>query len=222
MSSAVEAPADRFQRQAGLVPHDRLVEVAPTVIGVGAVGRQVALQLASIGVPRLQIFDFDIVEETNITTQGYHCDELTQPKVEATSREIHRIDHNIDLVAINDRFKPKYEVGNAVFICVDSISAREAIWRSLKDKVDFWVDARMLGETIRVLTSQPRIESQAYASTLFTQAEAHAGACTSRSTVYAANIAASLMIHQFTRWLRDIPTDNDVMLNLLSSEMTVE
>lgn len=42
-----------------------------TVIGVGAVGRQVALQLAAMGVSRFQLFDFDIVEPTNINFQGY-------------------------------------------------------------------------------------------------------------------------------------------------------
>jgi len=30
-----------------------------------------------------------------------------------------------------------------------------------------------------------------------------------------------MMVHQFTRWLRDIPTDCDTTLNLLSGELTV-
>ena len=46
---------DRFVRQAELVPADKLGEVTATVIGVGAIGRQVALQLASIGVRRLRL-----------------------------------------------------------------------------------------------------------------------------------------------------------------------
>jgi tRNA A37 threonylcarbamoyladenosine dehydratase len=58
----------RFSRQADLVPHDRLASVVATVIGVGAVGRQVALQLAAIGTPRIQLIDFDVVDATNITT----------------------------------------------------------------------------------------------------------------------------------------------------------
>ena len=53
---------DRFQRQEDLVPRDRLADIKATVIGVGAIGRQVSLQLAAIGVPRLQIVDFDVVD----------------------------------------------------------------------------------------------------------------------------------------------------------------
>ena len=58
--SPIEA---RFERQSQLVPMDRLTEVTSTVIGVGAIGRQVALQLASIGTPRIQLIDFDKVDE---------------------------------------------------------------------------------------------------------------------------------------------------------------
>jgi molybdopterin-synthase adenylyltransferase len=56
---------------------------------------------------------------------------------------------------------------------------------------------------------------------LFSQTEAQAGRCTSRSTIYAASIAAGLMVHQFTRWLRGIPTDRDTSLNLLAGEWAV-
>ncbi|MCI0361809.1 MAG: ThiF family adenylyltransferase, partial [Planctomycetaceae bacterium] len=62
--------APRFERQAALVPRDMLAAMSVTVIGVGAIGRQVAIQLAGLGVPRLQLIDFDQVEPTNITTQG--------------------------------------------------------------------------------------------------------------------------------------------------------
>jgi hypothetical protein len=37
----------RFSRQADLVPQDRLASIQATVIGVGAIGRQMALQLAA-------------------------------------------------------------------------------------------------------------------------------------------------------------------------------
>jgi len=52
----------RLIRQSDLVPERRLTEVSATVIGVGAIGRQVALQLASLGVPSIQLIDFDLVE----------------------------------------------------------------------------------------------------------------------------------------------------------------
>jgi tRNA A37 threonylcarbamoyladenosine dehydratase len=39
------------------------------VIGVGPIGRQVALQLTALGVPELQLIDPDSVTLTNITSK---------------------------------------------------------------------------------------------------------------------------------------------------------
>jgi molybdopterin-synthase adenylyltransferase len=77
----------------------------------------------------------------------------------------------------------------------------------------------MLGEVIRVLTAVDCAGRDRYASTLFPQAEAQVGQCTSRSTIYAAAVAAGLMVHQFSRWLRKLPADADATLNLLAGEL---
>src|SRR4051812_20557705 len=75
-----EISEDRFVRQRELVPSERLAELVVTVIGVGAIGRQVALQLAAIGVRTLQLVDFDAVDLSNVTTQGYSREDIGQPK----------------------------------------------------------------------------------------------------------------------------------------------
>ena len=86
---------DRFARQHDLVPLDRLAQITPTVIGVGAIGRQVALQLAAIGVRRLELVDFDRVEMTNVTTQGYLAGDVGQLKVDSTRQAVEQIDPTI-------------------------------------------------------------------------------------------------------------------------------
>jgi hypothetical protein len=45
---------DRYSRQQDIVPAERIADCKATVIGVGAIGRQVALQLAAMGVPCLR------------------------------------------------------------------------------------------------------------------------------------------------------------------------
>jgi sulfur carrier protein ThiS adenylyltransferase len=211
---------NRFVRQQELVPRERLASLQTTVIGVGAVGRQVAVQLAAIGVPRIQLMDFDTVDLTNVTTQGFFAEEVGMPKVDAVTDTIMGLDQSIRVETIQDRYRAKHQIGNAVFCCVDSISARTAIWRSASRRCQFWVDGRMLGEVIRVLAASEATGRDHYPTTLFHQSEAQPGRCTARSTIYAANIAAGLMLHQFTRWLRNLPLDVDITLNLLSSEMT--
>ena len=79
----------------------------------------------------------------------------------------------------------------------------------------------MLGEVIRALTATEPVSRRHYATPLFAQSEAQTGSCTSRSTIYAASMAAGLMLHQFTRWLRGAPVDQDILLNLASGEWIV-
>ena len=148
-------PRARLIRQRDLVPEEKLNDTPITIIGVGAIGRQVAIQLACMGARKLQLIDFDTVDETNFTTQGYLPAQIGRPKVEALRDSICEIDNEIAVELINDRYRPKYNVGQAVFCCVDSISARAAIWRSVQDSIQFWCDGRMLGETIRVLRILP-------------------------------------------------------------------
>lgn len=213
--------SDRFVRQQDLVPAQRLQTLTVTVIGVGAIGRQVALQLAAMGVPRLQLIDFDVVELTNVTTQAYYCRDIGIPKVSATAQVIHQIDPMITVTTILDRYRPRHEIGSAVFCCVDSIETRAAIWRSVRNTCEFWCDGRMLGEVLRVLTAAGDMGRDHYPTTLFEPAEAQPGRCTARSTIYTANLAAGLMLHKFTRWLRGIAVERDLTLNLLAGELTV-
>ena len=212
---------DRFVRQADLIPRERLERLSATVIGVGAIGRQVALQLAAIGIPRLQLIDFDSVDATNITTQGYLHADLGLQKVEALRQSIAQVDAEIDVTVVLDRYRPRQTVGDGLFCCVDSISARQVIWRSTGSSCAFWCDGRMLGETMRVLTATDKCGRDHYPTTLFDQADAQVGSCTSRSTIYTAHIAAGLMLHQFARWLRGQPTDPDLSFNLLASELAL-
>jgi hypothetical protein len=191
------------------------------VIGVGAIGRQVALQLAAIGTQRIQLIDFDQVEATNVTTQGYLAADVGQSKVLATAAALRQIEPAVNVQVVEDRYRPKSPLGEAVFCCVDSISARAAIWRSAGNRCQFWADGRMLGEVIRVLAASDATGFTRYADTLFPQADAQRGNCTSRSTIYTASIAAGIMVHQFTRWLRGIPVDFDTTLNLLAGEWAV-
>ena len=214
------SPPDRFERQKGLVATEDLKNASATVIGVGAIGRQVAIQLASLGVGTIQLIDFDEVEHHNVTSQGYRHHEIGHFKVAATLSAIAEIDPEIQVESWCDRFRRRIQTNEAVFCCVDSIQTRSLIWDHLQSRVQFWADARMLGEVMRLLTAADAKSRLAYDKTLFAQSDAQAGSCTSRSTIYTASIAAGLVLHQFTRWQRQLPLDNDLCLNLLSSELT--
>ena len=119
---------------------DRLAEVTATVIGVGAIGRQVALQLASIGTQTIQLIDFDSVDCPTRQPKVTESTKSVGQNRFATSQAISEIDPTIEVIRVEDRFRPRQEIGNAVFCCVDSITARTAIWRSVKSRA--WILGR--------------------------------------------------------------------------------
>jgi molybdopterin/thiamine biosynthesis adenylyltransferase len=85
------AVEERYSRQRDIVPPERIAACQATVIGVGAVGRQVALQLTAMGIPYLQLVDFDVVETSNLASQGYLEEDLGKLKVEATAALCKRV-----------------------------------------------------------------------------------------------------------------------------------
>ena len=212
---------ERYSRQRDIVPPERIAASEATVVGVGAIGRQVALQLAAMGVPSLQLVDFDVVEPSNLASQGYLEEDLGKLKVEATAAQCKRINSGVEIVSVTERFRRSMEIGNAVFDCVDKIDVRRLIWEAVKNTVSFYVDGRMSAEVLRVLTACDSPSRQYYPATFFRAEEAFVGACTAKTTIYCANIAAGLMVAQFTKYLRQLPAEADIQLNLLASELSV-
>jgi sulfur carrier protein ThiS adenylyltransferase len=213
--------SERYSRQIDIVPRERIMDCKATVIGVGAIGRQVAIQLTAIGVPVLQLVDFDHVEISNLASQGYLQKDLKRPKVDATAEFTREMNNDLNVEVIFERFKRSTPVGNCVFVCVDSIAIRKLIWDAVKDKVAFYCDGRMSAEVLRVITACDEKGRGYYPQTLFTAEQAQAGPCTAKTTIYCANIAAGFMMAQFTKYLRLLPVDPDIQVNLLASEINV-
>ena len=216
-------------RQRDLVPPQRLAACHALVIGVGAIGRQVALQLVALGIPRLTLVDDDTVAIENLAAQGYWPADLGQAKVEATAQLCRSIHPEGIVRPIQERFgrSSLKRLGLAEpgagplisFACVDSIMTRKVLWETLRATASLWIDGRMAAETLRVLACDHPGSDSYYPSTLFDESHAYAGSCTARSTIYTASIAAGLMLAQFTRHLRQIPVERDQTLNLLACEL---
>ncbi len=226
MTSTEPTANDRNSRQRDLVPPEKLASVHTVVIGVGAVGRQVALQLAALGAPKMTLYDPDTVGIENLAPQGFWESDLGDPKVHAVAHVAHQQFPGMALHAVPRRFRTSdvrtwsSDQSIAVFACVDAIETRRLIWEAISDRAAFFADGRLAAEVIRVLASATP-HTSGYARTLFPAGEAYVGSCTAKTTIYAASIAAGLMLAQFARWLRGQPPTTDQTLNLLAAELTV-
>ena len=174
-----------------------------------------------MGIPWLQLIDHDKVEWSNLASQGYLEGDMGKLKVNATLEQCWRINAATQIHAVPERFRRSMEIGNIVFCCVDRIDVRRLIWEAVKDRVNFYCDGRMSAEVLRVLTACDFESRKHYPTTLFNSDEAFVGPCTAKTTIYCANIAAGFMLAQFTKYLRLLPVDPDIQVNLLASEINV-
>lgn len=211
---------NRDIRQRDILPPEELKNTEVTVIGVGAIGRQVSLQLAAIGVGKLKLIDPDIVGPENLSAQGFMEKDIGSDKVTAVKTLCEQINSEIEISTVKRKFGSMDFKTGVVFCCVDSIDARKSIFEKVSSSCHLFVDGRMSAEFMRVLTVHDDKSGEYYQTQLFPSEEAFQGSCTAKSTIYCANMAAAVMVAQFSKWLRQLPIlDSNIELNLLANEM---
>ncbi|WP_215508108.1 sulfur carrier protein ThiS adenylyltransferase ThiF [Peptoniphilus sp. EMRHCC_23] len=68
--------------------NDAVEDFTVAVLGCGGLGSQVAWILARLGVGKLILYDFDVVEASNLNRQNYSVSDIGKKKVQATAEKI--------------------------------------------------------------------------------------------------------------------------------------
>lgn len=69
------------------------------IAGAGGLGSNCAVALARVGIGKLIIADFDVVNESNLNRQYFFKDQLGEKKVKAIEENILRINPDISIIA---------------------------------------------------------------------------------------------------------------------------
>jgi len=75
-----------------------LKNAAVGIAGLGGLGSNVAVALARLGLGKLIIADFDVVDSSNLNRQQYFVDQIGMPKVDATIANLRRINPDVEIV----------------------------------------------------------------------------------------------------------------------------
>jgi len=97
------------------------------IIGCGAIGSILAEGLTRLGITGLHLYDFDIVEEHNLTNQLFTHPDLYKLKVTALAEHLQAINPEAKPKLYEDGWKPGVLLKGFVFLCVDSIELRKTI-----------------------------------------------------------------------------------------------
>lgn len=188
------------------------------VIGAGATGSKIVLELAKLGVKNIVVYDFDHVEEHNLANQVYGPNHLGMAKVEALAQVV--LDATgLEITARNERVTADTRIAAPyVFLLVDTIEARKEIAENcLLDNIStrMCFETRMGVEIGYVVTFNPNspVEYERWMRELPTEAQAETSACGTSITVGAtAAIINGLAVWQFIKAVRGgEPTVNHLM-----------
>ena len=191
----------RHSRYMGLVPMDKFTSHPHHVVGVGAIGRQIAIALATMGDTNIHLYDFDTVEVENQGPQGYRPDQVGRLKTEATAEDCHQINPRARITVHEGRVEAGgiIDPEGTLWLAVDDITVRGDLastccW-------SFLVDGRMGGEGLQVYGVDPDHLGD-YMNTIIPKDQIEPIPCTERSTWYTAGIAAGMMIQRYVMWIR--------------------
>ena len=193
---------DNYSRQLSVfqpLRFDKTVDV----IGAGATGSHLVYILAKMGVQKIRVFDFDVIEDHNLPNQMFRVTDIGRPKVEALAEVIKQFT-NIDIEPVNLRVEAgiDYLPANIVFILTDTMASRKEIFDNflkLQFGVNLVIETRMGADNGRVYAFSPTIIAQIaeWEKTLYDDKVAEVSLCgTSVSVAATALNVASLAVWQ--------------------------
>jgi len=210
------------------------------VVGVGAVGHQVARMAASSGAGRLVLFDNDIVAPENVGPQMWRPQDVGERKVDVAGREASELSGGECGVVLFPRRAVSRDIGEvlvmareseqrfALMLCVDSLDVRRRFWQWWKKQPEkrlqrveaIYVDVRMGAEVCECysVVGKPEREAAAVMDESL-DGEAAPLPCTMKATAYCSGVAAGLGMAALTRALRGLPPVRGVALDLVGFSM---
>jgi molybdopterin/thiamine biosynthesis adenylyltransferase len=219
----------RTDRYADILKFDHLITPI-TVVGCGAIGRQVALMLASMGFDTIRLIDPDEVDDSNLGTQGWSIQQLEEKKTKALSAEM-ADRFNECCVSEYPRKIQEVEVSSwdrtAVFMCVDCMDVRKYIYDTLmaesSRRCKYLIDTRMGAAAGYVwpVNLESAHSRATWEEGWFPQEEAEPMPCAARSTLYCATYAASLAVSSLVNMVRgqgtlSVPVHFNLPANILA------
>lgn len=187
---------EHLTRQLDLVPLDILGEPI-TIIGAGAIGGWTTLSLAKMGFSNIEVYDFDHVDIVNLNSQFYRHKDVGSLKVAALQELV------FEFTGTKIDAKPKRWEGEVfrgtVISAVDSMAVRRAIWEAHAKEpysTRAIIDPRMGGESALLFVMKPMEEKdiKAYPNSLYSDEDAVQERCTSKATIYTANLLSGLVV----------------------------
>ena len=186
------------------------------IVGCGAIGSSVAMQLVRLGADNFYLYDFDKVEIPNIGVSQYNEQDVGLPKVGALINHMKRVNVMIKVEGIIDRFTTYEGSKEGILILgLDSMKARRDIVKMLvkcPHKPKIVIDGRMGAEHYQQYIYNNITMSQ-YDKNWYSDDESDPEPCTRKATSYCSNMSGSFIANAAKNIVMKQPYFKEVTFN---------
>lgn len=197
------------------------------IIGVGATGSRLWLQLVELGLTNIHAYDFDEVESHNLPNQIYMSNHIDMKKVDAL-RDYYQMKTGATVLpasmTFNDcRVTPdmiRESFRGVVFLLVDTMSARRELFDAIRDNpsIPLMIETRMASSygNIEVVNPHDSAQCDNWLASLIDDTQGETSLCgTSISVGATASAIASMATWQLMHFLTNPEAmDNHTLLHL--------
>lgn len=184
-------------------------DVTVAIIGCGNIGSNAALQLARLGISSFILYDHDVIEAHNLSSQHYDLRHLGKLKVEALAEQLKALNKTIRLELHPEEYKGQALEASILVSAVDSLDIRRAILAGMlaSEYVPFVVDGRAGGGQVEV-HSQHATE---WGATI--PEEGDSDPCGARFIAYASAIVGAFICNQVKRQVLGQPVKPRILFH---------
>jgi molybdopterin/thiamine biosynthesis adenylyltransferase len=185
--------SDRFLRNKDIINQKNLSEV--TIIGAGGVGSALILSAAIMGFKKIHIWDFDTLEEHNLSTTMYPESYLGKPKTKAAKDMVKYFGCKTEIVE-HGEFGLFDTATECLLMAPDNMEVRKiiySVWSRNKNR-KVLVDGRMGALSMDVHTVDKYNDT--FMDNWKPSRDIPDEPCTAKHTIFTANIIAGIMLSQ--------------------------
>ena len=183
----------RFMRNKKLIKQSLLDEV--TIIGAGGVGSSLMINCAIMGFSHIHIWDFDILEEHNLSTTMYPEEYLGLLKVDAAEKQALFYNKNVKIHKHAEPWESGKYLSPLTLMAPDNMEVRMSVYTDwYLNKCKFLIDMRMGALTMEIITVSQKHDN--FRSTWKPSIEIEDEECTAKHTIFTAAVISGFGLNQ--------------------------
>jgi len=209
-----------YRRQTLLFDPQKFKETSVAIIGLGNIGSHATLTLARLGIQNFKLWDFDTIEEHNLSSQAFSLLDISQKKNNTMKEKIQELNRSAN-IELFEKFEAKdvSKINNddIIVIAIDTMNGRKEIYQHLKKankEFNLLIDSRVGGSQLEIYNCKNLEE---WNSTFVDQASQDP--CGGRFICYTSIITGAMIANQVKKLLTGAELHNSLMLNVDSLDI---